>query len=254
MKIVRFQDRADEINYGLHQEDDTVALLHGNPYANIEVGPIVGNIQDIDLCSPVTPSKIIAVGLNYKLHAEEVGMALPEFPMFFYKPPTSVIGPKETIILPETSDHVEHECELAVVMGERCSKVSVDTALKYIFGYTCGNDISARDWQKRETQWVRGKGFDTFLPLGPCIQTNLDPTQVQLSTRVNGEVKQSSSTSDLIFPVDQLISELSAIMTLLPGDIIVTGTPSGVGPIHHGDLVEVEVEGIGTLQNPVASA
>lgn len=254
MKIIRFRDRANEINFGLHQEDDTVAILHGSPFETISAGPIVGSIQDLDLCSPVEPSKIIAVGLNYKLHAAEVGMDLPEFPMFFYKPPTSVIGPKDTIILPKISNHIEYECELAVVIGQRCSQVSVATALDYVFGYTCGNDISARDWQRRETQWVRGKGFDTFLPLGPCIQTNLDPTQVQVCTRVNGELKQCSSTSDLIFPVDQLISDLSAIMTLLPGDVIVTGTPAGVGPIRHGDLVEVEVEGIGKLENPVASA
>ena len=233
------------------KNDGTVSQLLGDPFGANTVSATVGRLVDLTLEPPVAPSKIIAVGLNYRAHAEESGMAIPDFPLLFYKPPSSLVGHNAPIVLPKISDEVEHECELAVVIGRTTRNISEDEALDAVFGYTCANDVSARDWQRAESQWVRGKGFDTFCPLGPWISTTIDPSSLDISTRVNGATRQSSNTSDMIFPIPRLIAEISQVMTLHPGDVIITGTPAGVGPLKAGDVVEVEIEKIGTLSNPV---
>ncbi len=250
MKLLRFQSTAGP-SYGTLNDDGTVSQLLGDPFGDFDLSATVGDAGSLRLMAPVVPSKVIAVGLNYAAHAKETGMELPAFPILFFKPPTAVIGPGDAIVLPKISDHVEHECELGVVIGKVTRNVTESAALDYVFGLTCGNDISARDWQRKESQWVRAKGFDTFLPLGPHVVTDLDPSELQISTRVNGEIRQNSNTSDLIFSVPFLIADISKVMTLHPGDVIITGTPEGVSPILDGDTVEIEIEGIGKLSNLV---
>ncbi|MEA1871027.1 MAG: fumarylacetoacetate hydrolase family protein [Candidatus Bipolaricaulota bacterium] len=208
-------------------------------------------LSQVRLLAPCTPTKILCVGRNYAAHAQELGNEVPTRPLLFFKPPSSVIGPEEEIVLP-TSSLVHHEAELAVVIGKRCRNVRAAEALDVILGYTCLNDISDRETQKWEKNWVRAKGFDTSAPIGPMIVTKDEidgPFHVML--RVNGETKQDGTTRDFIFPISVLIEELSAYMTLEPGDVIATGTPAGVGPLSAGDVVEVEIDGIGTLRNPV---
>ena len=206
------------------------------------------------LLPPVLPSKIVCVGLNYKDHAAEVNKPLPEEPLIFIKPSTTVIGPDETIVLPRGVGRVDHEAEVAIVIGQTASHVSEEEADRYIFGLTCVNDVTARDLQNRGAGYTRAKGFDTFAPVGPCIARGLDYSRAEGLTvegLVNGTVRQVSSTRELIFPIPRLVAFISAIMTLLPGDIISTGTPSGIGPLNAGDRVTIRVEGIGELTNPV---
>jgi 2-keto-4-pentenoate hydratase/2-oxohepta-3-ene-1,7-dioic acid hydratase in catechol pathway len=203
------------------------------------------------LLAPCTPSKIIALGVNYRSHGEEMSHRIPTEPLIFLKPPTAVIGPEDNIIYPESSERVDYEGELGVVIRSTASHVSREDAPDYVLGYTSFNDVTARDIQARDKQWTRAKSFDTFAPIGPCIETELDPANLALETRLNGEIKQKTSTSDLIFPVDELVSFISGVMTLLPGDVIATGTTAGVGPMQPGDIVEVIIEGIGTLRNYV---
>ena len=203
------------------------------------------------LLSPVAPSKIVCVGLNYRRHAEEMNIDLPSEPLIFLKPSTAVIGPGDSIILPESSREVHHEGELAVVIGRTAHHVPEDRASDVILGFTIMNDVTARDIQRRERKYTRSKGFDTFAPLGPDVVSDVDPERLMLEVRVNGELRQSSGCDDLIFKVPRLVAFISDIMTLLPGDIISTGTPSGVGPLRHGDEVEVTINGIGTLTNSV---
>ena len=249
MRILRY--RADGgAAWGIC-EGDTVNELDGNPYGQCQAGASVGRLDEVAILAPCEPRKVICVGLNYAAHAAETGMAAPEFPMFFLKPHTAIANPGDPIVLPKISDHVEHECELVIVIGRRARNVPESEALDYVLGYTCGNDVSARDWQRRESQWFRGKGFDSFFPFGPWIETDLDPSDLAISTRVNGETRQSASTSDLIFNVPNLVADASRTATLLPGDVIATGTPAGVGPISGGDVVEIEISGIGVLSNPV---
>ncbi len=208
-------------------------------------------LSQVRLLAPCTPTKILCVGRNYAAHAQELGNEVPTRPLLFFKPPSSVIGPEEEIVLP-TSSLVHHEAELAVVIGKRCRNVSAAKAIDVILGYTCLNDISDREAQKWEKNWVRAKGFDTSAPLGPMIVTKDEidgPFHVML--RVNGETKQDGSTRDFIFPIPVLIEEISTYMTLEPGDVIATGTPAGVGPLSAGDVVEIEIDGIGILRNPV---
>ncbi len=200
---------------------------------------------------PVIPTKIIAIGLNYKAHAAEMGKPLPEEPLMFMKPATAVIGHDESIVLPPQSSQVEFEGELAVVIGRQCRHVSEDEALEYVLGYTCFNDVTARDLQRKDVQYTRAKGFDSFAPVGPFLVNDVDPANLSIRTFVNGELRQDSTTADMIFSVPQLIAFVSSVMTLRPGDIISTGTPSGVGPLRSGDTVEVEIEGIGRLRNQV---
>jgi 2-keto-4-pentenoate hydratase/2-oxohepta-3-ene-1,7-dioic acid hydratase in catechol pathway len=208
-------------------------------------------MEDVELLAPCQPSKIVCVGLNYVEHANELKMKLPLEPILFLKPPSAVIGPGAEIVVPKSSERVDYEGELGVVIGKRCKAIAADEAKKYVLGYTCFNDVTARDLQQKDGQWTRAKSFDTFAPFGPWI-ANIDPADADIKTRVNGEVKQSSNTSDLIFGVPKLIEFISNVMTLEPGDVIATGTPPGVGRLEKGDVVEVEIEGIGVLKNLVA--
>jgi 2-keto-4-pentenoate hydratase/2-oxohepta-3-ene-1,7-dioic acid hydratase in catechol pathway len=205
-------------------------------------------LGEVELLAPTEPSKVICIGLNYTEHARELKMAIPDEPIIFLKPPSSVIGPEEDITLPPSSDRVDFEGELAVVIGKRCKNISANEAERYILGYTCFNDVTARDLQQKDGQWTRAKSFDTFAPIGPYI-AQIDPFNVDITTRVNGVIRQSSNTSDLIFNVPTLVEFISHIMTLTPGDVIATGTPPGVGALKEGDLVEVGIEGIGVLKN-----
>ena len=204
--------------------------------------------------APVQPSKIIAVGLNYRDHAREMGLELPGEPILFMKPSTAVIGPFEEIRYPSQSSRVDYEAELAVVIGTACRNVRASRAKDCILGYTCLNDVTARDLQAKDGQWTRAKSFDTFAPIGPWIATDIeDPHALSITARLNGEVKQSSNTSNLIFSVFELVEFISSVMTLKPGDVIATGTPSGVGPMLPGDEIAIEIEGIGVLSNRVSS-
>lgn len=212
-------------------------------------------LESVRLLAPVRPSKVVCVGRNYRDHAAELGNPMPEEPLLFLKPPSAVVGPGEFIELPKDSTRVEHEGELAVVIGRRAKNLSEgDDPLDCVFGYTCLNDVTARDLQRKDVQFTRGKSFDSFCPVGPAIATGLDPLDLLVETRVNGEVRQSARTSVMAFPVPHLIRYVSRVMTLEPGDLIATGTPAGVGPLREGDVVEVEVEGIGVLSNPVRVA
>jgi len=197
------------------------------------------------------PTKVVAIGVNYFDHAEEMRAKIPSSPMLFLKPPSSVIGDGEAIVYPEATKELHYEGELAVVIGKKASHVPRAEAHRYIAGYCCANDVTARDLQRSDVQWTRSKSFDTFCPLGPRIATDVDPLGLELTTRVNGEVRQKSNTRNMIFDVFSLLAQVSSVMTLLPGDVIITGTPSGVGPLQPGDVVEVEIEGIGLLRNPV---
>ena len=200
------------------------------------------------------PSKIIVIGLNYRDHAKELKMEIPEYPMICMKPPTTVIQNGETILYPSQSKEVHYEGELAVVIKNKIKNIPIDEVSRHIAGYTCANDVTARDLQRADGQWTRSKCFDTFSPLGPKIVSNIDPANLEIRTRVNGVTKQHSNTKNMVFNVYELVSFLSGIMTMLPGDVIITGTPPGVGPIVPGDTVEVEIEGIGILKNKVAKA
>ncbi len=209
------------------------------------------------LLAPVTPSKIVAVGLNYRDHAAEQNKPLPAEPMIFIKPSTAVIGPGDAIVIPPGAGRVDHEAEAAVVIGAPARYVREEDAHRYVFGLTCVNDVTARELQRKDVQYTRAKGFDTFAPVGPCIATGLDyhaPAGLAVEGWVNGTRRQSSSTRELIFPIDRLIAFVSSVMTLLPGDIISTGTPSGIGPLAAGDRVTIKVEGVGELTNPVGLA
>lgn len=200
------------------------------------------------------PSKIIVIGLNYRDHAKELNMEIPEYPVICFKPPTSVIQNGEVIIYPSQSEEVHYEGELAIVIKDKIKNVPIDEVSRHIAGYTCANDVTARDLQRADGQWTRSKCFDTFCPLGPKIVSSLDPTNLEIRTRVNGSTKQHSNTKNMVFNAFELVSFVSALMTLVPGDIIITGTPPGIGPIVPGDTVEVEIEGIGILKNKVAKA
>ncbi|WP_396623436.1 fumarylacetoacetate hydrolase family protein [Luteitalea sp.] len=201
--------------------------------------------------APVTPSKIVCIGLNYKDHAAEQGKPLPAEPLIFLKPSTAIVAPGEPIVIPEGVGRVDYESELAVVIGRRATRVAEAAAMTHVLGYTCMNDVTARELQKKDGRYTRAKGFDTFAPLGPCIATGLSPADLRVTGTLNGTVKQDSSTRELIFPVASLIAYISRIMTLLPGDIVSTGTPAGIGPLQPGDEIVVEVEGIGALRSPV---
>lgn len=210
-------------------------------------------IEHVKFLPPVLPSKIVAVGLNYVDHAEELGMPIPEEPIIFMKPPSAVIGDQDPILIPKLSNRVDYEGELAVVISKRCRNVTKENAKDFILGYTCFNDVTARDLQVKDGQWTRAKSFDTFAPLGPYIVELEDPSKLKIETRVNGEVKQRSNTSNMIFDVFSLVEFISSIMTLEAGDVIATGTPAGVGMLKNNDLVEIEIEKIGVLRNPVIS-
>ena len=235
------------------ERNGTWRLLEGDLFGRFEPGVEVSS-TGLTLLSPVEPSKIIAVGLNYRDHAAEQHKQLPAEPMIFFKPPTAVIGPNQPITIPPDVGRVDHEAEVAVIIGRRAHRVTSARAHEYILGTTCINDVTARDLQNREIQFTRCKGFDTFGPLGPCIAVGLDNNAIDVEAWVNGECRQSSNTSELIFDIPYLVEFISAVMTLLPGDVISTGTPAGVAPIKDTDYVTIKVEGVGELTNPVAKA
>jgi 2-keto-4-pentenoate hydratase/2-oxohepta-3-ene-1,7-dioic acid hydratase in catechol pathway len=224
--------------------------LEGNVFAEYQPGEVITD-KALRFMAPVAPSKIVAIGLNYKDHAAEMNKPLPAEPLMFIKPATAVIGPDDQIRMPAGVGEIHYESELAVVIGRTASRVKAAQAGDYVLGLTCLNDVTARELQKKDVQYTRAKGFDTFAPMGPCIAVGLDSRSLAIEGWVNGEKKQSSNTNQLIFPVDQLIEFVSGVMTLNPGDVITTGTPSGVGPLAAGDRVMVKIEGIGTLSNPV---
>ena len=254
MKIVRVDTEVDDITYG-SVEPEGIRLYRGTPFVAWEPTETVVEWTRARILAPVIPTKIVAVGKNYADHADEMGSEVPANPIIFMKPPTSVIGPLATIRLPAQSEEVHHEAELAVVIGKVTRNVRIEDVGPHILGYTAANDVTARDLQRSDGQWTRAKGFDTFCPLGPAIDTELDPTEgLSVIARVNGDLRQAGSTADMVFGVGELVSFVSSVMTLLPGDVLLTGTPSGVGPIIPGDRVEVEIEGIGVLVNPVAAA
>ncbi len=254
MKVVRFRtDPSGPVHYGIWSEDH-VTVMVASPFEGMIVGTSERYPQDkIELLAPCAPTKVVAVGLNYRDHAEELGMPIPDEPLIFLKPPSAVTGPGKEIRLPGMSYQVDYEAELAVVIGRRAKDVPADRASEYILGYTCLNDVTARDLQKKDIQFTRSKSFDTFCPIGPWIETELDPSDLRIQSRVNGQIRQDSRTSQLIHSVPELVSFISAIMTLEPGDVIATGTPVGVGSLRPGDEVTVEVEGIGALVNPVST-
>lgn len=251
MRFIRYQLGSEPPQYGWIYEDK-VGPIEGSPFGEYRRIEATIPLEKVRLLAPVVPSKIIAIGRNYQAHAEEHGVEVPEVPLIFLKAVSAVIGPNETIYLPPQSQRVEHEVELAAVIGRQGRWIAPENALDYVLGYTVGNDVTARDLQRRDGQWDRGKGFDTFCPLGPWIETELDIADVMVTCRVNDELRQMASTREMVFTVAQLISFISSVMTLYPGDVILTGTPAGVGPLLPGDMVEASVEGIGSLRNPVS--
>jgi len=254
MKIVRVDSKVDDITYGV-VEPEGIRIYRGSPFVAWEPTETVVAWDQARLLAPVIPTKVVAIGRNYADHAAEMGGDVPTSPVLFLKPPTSVIGPLQPIRIPAQAKEVHHEAELAVVIGNVTKNVRADDVGSHILGYTAANDVTARDLQRADGQWMRAKGFDTFCPLGPAIDTDIDPLEgLSVISRVNGEIRQSGTTADLVFGVAELVSFISTIMTLLPGDVILTGTPSGVGPIVPGDRVEVEIEGVGILVNPVVKA
>ena len=235
-------------------EEDQIYRLEGDPFTTWSRGAVLGSAASMPLLPPATPTKVVCVGRNYVAHAAEHGVEVPTEPLLFLKPPSSVIGAESPIVLPSLSQRVEHEGELAVVIGKRCRNVTPEEAWDYVLGVTCGNDVTARDLQRKDGQWTRGKGFDTFCPLGPWLVTGLreaDIADVSVTCRVNGEVRQEGRTSQMVFSPAVLIAYAASVMTLEPGDVFLTGTPSGVGPLTPGDVVEVDIERIGLLRNPV---
>ena len=251
MRIVRASHEG-RIVFGIVDETDVVVLAGDPLFAGFDTTGERIPLSKVQLLAPVIPrSKVIGIGRNYAAHAAELGNDVPESPLVFLKPNTSVIGPGDPIVLPPESSNVHFEGELALVVGRVTRRVSKADALDHVFGWTIANDVTARDLQQSDGQWSRAKGFDTFCPLGPGIETDLDTADLALETRLDGETKQSGSTRDLIFDIPTLVEHVSAAMTLLPGDVILTGTPAGVGPMAAGQVVEVSIAGLGTLRNPV---
>ena len=232
-------------------ESLTVAVIKDHPMGPIEFTGERFAISDVRLLAPILPSKVIAVGRNYAAHAAEMGNAIPERPLIFLKPSTSVIGTQDAIRLPIDSDQVEHEAELALVIGKLAKDVPREQALDVVFGYTCANDVTARDQQRADVQFTRAKGYDSFCPIGPWIDTSFDPSAARVRALVNGQTRQDGNTSDMIFDVATIVSFMSHVMTLVPGDVILTGTPDGVGRIADGDTVTIAIDGLGELVNPV---
>jgi len=249
MKIVRFST-GKKTGYGT-LEGKTIRVIQSNPFRGIRYSGVDVRLKDVRLLAPCVPSKIVCLGLNYVNHAAEAKQAVPQVPLIFLKPSTAVIGPEEKIVYPAMSQRVDYEGELGVVMKKKTKNVSEAEALDYVLGYTCFNDVTARDLQNRDGQWTRAKGFDTFAAFGPCIETDLDPANTPVETYLNGTLKQKGNTADLIFSVKRVISFISQVMTLLPGDVIATGTPEGIAPMQPGDAVEIKIAPIGALRNYV---
>ena len=260
MRIIRFS-AAEKLGvgidplFGVLNDQDAILVLRGDPiYSGIVPAEKSLKLSDVKLLAPVIPrSKIVCIGKNYADHAAEMESEVPSEPIIFIKPNTSVIGPNEVIIWPRMSDRVDYEAELAIVIGRICKEVPASKAKDVIYGYTLANDVTARDLQKRDGQWSRAKGFDTFCPLGPWIETEFVPGDQKITSTLNGEVKQSSMLSEMIFKVPQIVEFVTNVMTLLPGDVILTGTPAGIGPMPAGASISVSIEGLGTLTNKVSS-
>jgi len=254
VRIVRFAS-PQGMSFGVLDGDGNVAQIEGHPFGQISFTGTRYAQADVRLVSPILPSKVVAVGKNYAEHVKEMNIGdAPKQPLLFLKPSTSVIGPGDAIRIPPGSTNVHHEAELAVVIGARGARhVRPDQVAGSIFGYTIGNDVTERDMQKSDGQWTRAKGFDSFCPIGPWIETSIDASDLALRAEVDGELKQDGRTSDLVHKIPELVEFVSGVMTLLPGDIILTGTPEGVGPIEGGQSVSITIEGIGTLTNPVES-
>jgi len=250
MRLLRFR-HGDRIATGVIIEGDTIQVLAGTFFEDpLPTGEEV-DLADVLLLAPVLPSKLVCVGKNYEAHAAEFGGKVPDEPLLFLKPSTAVIGPNDPIRLLPISKRIDYEGELAVVIGRLARGVRAEDASRYILGFTCANDVTLRSLQRTDDQWTRAKGFDGSAPLGPWVQTDVDPAGIAVETRLNGDVVQRASTDDMVFGIAALLEYITTFMTLLPGDVVLTGTPEGVGPIADGDVVEVEVEGIGTLANPV---
>ncbi|HUT52279.1 MAG TPA: fumarylacetoacetate hydrolase family protein [bacterium] len=251
MKLFRFMLKGKE-HYGV-LEDVELRLIEGDVFGEWRKTEKKVKLWEAGLMAPVSPSKVVALGLNYRDHAREMGMKIPEEPILFLKPSTSVIGPNDPILYPagDITKRVDYEAELGIVIGKRCRDVKAAEAHDVILGYTCVNDVTARDLQAKDGQWTRAKSFDTFCPIGPCIETELDTANRKVQAVLNGKVVQDSSTQELVFDVPHIVEEVSRVMTLLPGDVIATGTPPGVGPMKPGDTITIHVEGIGRLTNPV---
>ena len=250
MRIIRYQIKNEAPKYGWMLEDK-VGEIEGNIFDTYKRKEAQTPLTEVRLLPPSQPTKIVCVGRNYVDHAKELGNDVPKIPLIFMKPPSSIIANEEAIILPPQSKQVEHEGELVVVIGKRGKNIIAEEASKYIFGYTVGNDITARDLQKIDELWTRAKGFDTFCSFGPWIDTEFDPSDAVVTCRVNGQMRQMASTRDMVFNIGVLIAYISSIMTLEPGDLIFTGTPAGVGVLKDGDEVVVEIEGLAKLSNPV---
>lgn len=251
MRIVRYLLRdSKKPKYGWLL-DEKIGEISGNLFGRYRRNEAATPLADVKLLAPAEPTKILCVGRNYVEHAKELGNEVPKVPLIFMKPPSSIIANGETILLPSQSNQVEHEAELVVVIGKRGKHITANNAKKHIFGYTIGLDITARDLQKPDGQWTRAKGFDTFCPFGPWIDTEFDPSDAVVTCRVNGQMRQMASTRDMVFNVGVLIAYISSVMTLEPGDLIFTGTPPGVGLLQESDEVAAEIEGLGILKNPV---
>ena len=258
MRIVRFSPGPDsglgtDPLFGVLEDDATITVITGDPiYSGIQKTAATVPVSQVRLLAPVIPrSKVVCIGKNYADHAAEMGGVVPDEPIIFLKPNTSVIGPNDTIVWPEMSERIDHESELAIVVGRLCKDVPLERVSDVIFGYTIANDVTARDLQKKDGQWTRAKSFDTFCPLGPWIDTDFIPGTQKITATVNGEVKQSAQLSDMIFKVPEIINFVSRVMTLLPGDIILTGTPEGIGPMIAGADATMTIEGLGELTNKV---
>ncbi|MYT28310.1 fumarylacetoacetate hydrolase family protein [Streptomyces sp. MspMP-M5] len=249
MRIARFSIDGT-VGFGV-LEGDELDVIKGHPFAEFERSGRKVPLDKVRLLPPVLPNKVVGIGRNYAEHAAELGNDVPETPVTFFKPSTSVIGHGDPLAYPAFSEEVHHEAELAVVIGRMCREVPRERVKDVILGYTCANDVTARDVQRREKQWARAKGFDGSCPLGPWIETDLDPSDLTIQCTVNGEQRQLGRTSEMVRPIEDLIVHITEAMTLLPGDVVLTGTPAGVGPLHDGDTVSVTIEGIGTLTNKV---
>lgn len=250
MRFIRYTKKDEAPRYGwLH--DDKIGEIEGDLFGEFRRLDAETPLEDVTILAPSQPGKIICVGRNYAAHAKEHNAEVPEIPLIFFKPPSAVINPNDPIILPHQSQQVEHEAELVVVIGKRGRNIIAEDADEHILGYTIGNDVTARDLQRADRLWTRAKGFDTFAPFGPWIDTDFDIADAVITCRVNGQMRQLASTRDMVFSVNTLLAYISSIMTLEPGDLIFTGTPAGVGALTAGDLVEVDIEGLGVLSNLV---
>ena len=252
MRIIRYEVDGSA-RWGVLGSDDTVYEAAGEPFAGegLRAGPAVARLGEVRLLAPVTPSKIVCVGRNYADHAAELGNPVPKEPLIFLKPPSSIVGPGADVVYPEISGRLDPEAELVAVIGRAGRRVAPEDAMSIVAGYTCGNDVTARDIQKSDPQWTRGKGFDTFCPLGPWVDTEFDPGDVRVTCTVDGEVRQDGRTKDFIFDIPTLIAYVTAFARLEPGDVLMTGTPAGVGPVRVGNTMTVAVEGLGELSNTV---